>query len=118
MEQRITEAEFNEYISESGFYRARLQSRAGVLDLTQVTSFEVSSQTISTLAERAFAFSDPNWLRIVIAPTPPLFGLARMFQLRGAELRPNLHVVHTTAEAWALLSLEKEPKFGPLEGSS
>ena len=36
---------------------------------------------------------DREALRFIIAPSPSIFGLARMFELHGQETRPNLHVV-------------------------
>ena len=117
MEGRISEAEFQEYFREAIEYAARLQPRAGVLDTSQVTSFDVSSRALTDLAARPPLISDMSWPRVVISPSPALFGLARMFQLRGAETRPNLHVVHTPEEAWAILGLEKEPQFAPIENS-
>jgi hypothetical protein len=36
--------------------------------------------------------------------------MARMFELQGQETRPNLHVVRTEKEAWAILGVSK-PKF-------
>jgi len=117
MEGRITEAEFQEYFREANEYAARLQPRAGILDTSQVTSFEVPSRALSDLAGQPPLLSGLNWPRVVISPSPALFGLARMFQLRGAETRPNMYVVHTAAEAWAILGLEKEPQFAPIENS-
>jgi len=45
--------------------------------------------------------------------SPHIFGLARIFELEGEATRPNLHVVHTEHEAWAILSV-KEPRFEPV----
>jgi hypothetical protein len=81
--------------------------------LSNVTAFKVSSQMISELAGRAPALPNPSLPRIVIAPAPSVYGVARMFQLRGEVTRPNLHIVHTPEEAWAILGLKKEPQFAP-----
>ncbi len=36
-----------------------------------------------------------------------------MFEIAGEATRPNLHVVRTIEEAWAILDVEA-PQFGPL----
>jgi len=114
MEGRITDKEFQDYYREAREFAALLQPRAGILDLSQVTSFDVSCHVISVLAEKPPLLPDRSWLNVVIAPSPAVFGVARMFQLRGEETRPNLHVVHTHAEAWEILGVEKEPQFAPV----
>jgi hypothetical protein len=43
-----------------------------------------------------------------------MFGMARMFELEGGETRPNLHVVRSEREAFAILGIIK-PKFGSVE---
>ena len=53
-----------------------------ILDLTTVSDFDVRSETIRGLAHLPAIFEDPT-LRAVIAPTDFLFGMARMFQIRG-----------------------------------
>jgi hypothetical protein len=40
--------------------------------------------------------------------------MMRMFQIEGEAMRPNIHVVRTEREAWAILSVEK-PRFEPLD---
>jgi hypothetical protein len=40
--------------------------------------------------------------------------MARMFELQGQETRPNLHVIRTEKEAWAILGVSK-PKFEPVQ---
>ena len=56
---------------------------------------------------------DPSRLVVFVAPSPDLFGMARIFELQGAETRPNLHVVRTTAEAYQVLNIQN-PLFAPV----
>jgi hypothetical protein len=49
-----------------------------------------------------------------VAGSTAMFGLARMFEMEGEEARPNLHVVRTEREAFAILGIIT-PKFGPIE---
>ena len=55
---------------------------------------------------------DPRRTVIFVAPTPDLFGMARMFELEGAEARPNLRVVHTAEEVYRFLNV-RDPQFSP-----
>jgi hypothetical protein len=84
----------------------------GIWNFSQVTRFEVSSDTIRRLAE-----SPPivvtGQMRVVVAPQDLLYGTTRMFQLLGEESRPDLHVVRTMDEAYRLLGVES-PEFGPV----
>ena len=77
-----------------------------ILDLTPVTKFDVSTQTVRDLAYLPPNFTDPT-LRAVVAPTDFLFGMARMFQIRGSETREELHIVRTLGEALTLLDAEE-----------
>lgn len=73
-----------------------------ILDLTGVTSFNISSKVLRELALHAPIISDPT-LRVVVAPTDYLFGMARMFQIIGSETRKQLKIVRTLNEALTLL---------------
>jgi hypothetical protein len=91
-----------------------IQPRAGVVDTSAASSFEVSPEAIRERANSAPATPDPNFPRIVIAPSHETFGLARMFEIQGEAMHPNLHVVRTEREAWAILAVQN-PRFEPLE---
>jgi hypothetical protein len=56
---------------------------------------------------------DPSVPRIIVAPTPYLFGMSRMFQILGESKRPMLQVLSSTDEAYAQLDIAK-PEFKPL----
>jgi hypothetical protein len=79
-----------------------------------VTSLEVSPQTIRELANLPPAIADSSQPRCIIAASSQIYGMARMFELQGQETRPNLHVVRTQQEAWAILGVSK-PKFEPIQ---
>jgi hypothetical protein len=113
-EGKVTDAELKEYYRIAEKYVAAASPRAGVLDMSAANSLEVSPQTIRELANLPPAFSDPYQARCIIAPSPKIFGMARMFELQGQHTRPNLHVVRTAKEAWAILGVSK-PKFERLE---
>ena len=88
--------------------------RGMIIDLTEVTAFDVSTQTIHELAAYQPTVKDPSVPRIIVAPTPYLFGMSRMFQILGEHKRPMLRVVRSPDEAYAQLDVMK-PKFKPLK---
>jgi hypothetical protein len=92
---------------------AQTSARSGLMDLSAATSLDVSPDTIRELAKSPPVFPDPSLTRVILAPTPQIFGMARMFELQGEGTRPSLHVVRTEAEAWAILGVQK-PQFEPL----
>ena len=84
----------------------------GILDLSRVTNFEVSSDAIREVAASPPAFP-AGYLRVLVVPQIFIFGLARMFQILGEKTRPELQVVRTLDEAYHLLGVEF-PDFQPL----
>jgi hypothetical protein len=84
----------------------------GIADVTQVTHFDVSSYALRQLAETPPAIP-PEQMRIFLAPTTFVYGMARMFQMLGERTRPNLHIARTLDEAYRLLQVES-PEFHPV----
>lgn len=116
LEGRITDKEIRDAYRAVAAAIAKFEPNivSGITDLSGVTSFEVSAETILELARLEPALPDQKKVRVIIAPTPLIFGMARMFEISGEPMRPNLHVVRTEQEAWAILGVW-EPKFEPLE---
>jgi len=111
---RVTDGEFKDFIRIGAEYAVRTHPSAGVVDLSEVASFEVSAQTILELAKLAPVVRDSNLRRVVIAPPSDIYGMMRMFEIEGEETRPDLQVVRTEREAWAILAVQN-PRFEPLE---
>jgi hypothetical protein len=112
MEGLVTDKLILDYYGEVGRYVERTKPRAGILDLSDVTSWEVSNETVRSLARSSPALVDSSLPRFIVAPAAHLFGTARMFQILGEETRPELHVSRTLDEAYAALgvaSLQYEP---------
>jgi hypothetical protein len=109
----VTDEILKEFYAVSGEYVARTAPRATVTDFLTVTSFDVSPETIRHLASLPPALSDPNCPRFIVADTPQIFGLARMFELQGQNTRPNLHVVRTMKEVCVILGVP-ELNFQPM----
>jgi hypothetical protein len=96
-------------------YSILTDARAGIWDMSAVTEFAVSSQFIRDLANQEPAMPDAfNRPRVIVAPTPAGFGLARMFQIAGEHKRPLLKVVHTIDEALTVVHAQS-PHFEPLD---
>ena len=112
-EGRVTDKAMKEFFLLATEYATRIDPHGALADLSAVTSFEVSPQTIRELAKSVPALSNPDRPRCVVAPSPQIFGMVRMFEIAGESTRPNLHVVRTIEEAWAILDVEA-PQFGPL----
>jgi hypothetical protein len=91
---------------------ARFDPLSGITDFSEVTEVAFSPQTMRELARTQPIMPDPRRHVIFVAPTPDLFGMARMFELEGAEARPNLCVVHSAEEAYEILSV-RDPQFSP-----
>jgi hypothetical protein len=87
---------------------------SGICDISDVEFFAVSTGTIRELAKLPPAIRNPDIPRCVVAGSTALFGMARMFELEGEETRPNLHVVRTEKEAFAILRVAN-PRFGSTE---
>ena len=111
---RVTDEVLREFFGAGAERALRTHPIAGIVDLSGVTSFEVSARTIADLAATLPVLFGPGFRRIVIAPSPDVYGLMRMFEIEGEEQRPNLHVVHSEKEAWAILVV-RNPRFAPLD---
>ncbi len=88
----------------------------GILDVSGVTKFAVSSNTVRELALSAPAIP-VGYTRVIVAPLDSVYGMVRMFQTLGESTRPDLHIVRTIDEAYRLLQLES-PEFTPVKPKS
>ena len=112
-EGRVTDDELKEVYRFGQENVTRFDPQSGINDFSGVTTVAFSSETMRDLARSKPIMPDPSRLVVFVAPAPHLFGMARMFELQGAESRPNLHVVRTAAEAYAVLNV-REPQFQPV----
>ena len=113
-EGQLTDELMFEYYAVVSNLADSLDLRGGILDLSAVTSLDVSHYTMRELAKLRPAIADPDVPRVIIAPSAAAFGLARTFELSGEGTRPNLHVVTTQAAAYAIVGIAK-PEFKPLD---
>ncbi len=112
LDGRVTEAIMLDAYATVARYVASRPPCRGIIDVTKVTKFEVSSSAIRQMAESAPAFPTA-YVRVFVASTSFVYGMARMFQMLGEKTRPNLHIVRTLDEAYHLLQVDS-PEFSPV----
>jgi hypothetical protein len=112
-EGHVTDEDLKEYYVAASLHVAKINPRSVITDMSAVTTSDVSSETIRELAGLRPTLPEPSLPRFIVAPSPPIFGLARMFELEGELTRPNLHTVRNLKEVWAILGIV-EPKFQPM----
>ncbi len=106
-EERITDESLAEVYGAIRKYSTATDARAGIFDLSSVTEFAISAEFVRHLARQEPAMPDATRRpRIIAVMSSSGFGLARMFQIAGAETRPLLEVVHTRDEALAALGIQ------------
>jgi hypothetical protein len=114
LEGRITDEDLREFYAEAEKLAAQTDPLSGILDMSSVISLDASPDTIRELAKSRPIMPNPDRPRVMIATSPPVFGIARMFELQGQGTRPNLHVVRSESEAYAILGVQ-ETKFEKIE---
>jgi hypothetical protein len=116
-EGRLTDEELKECYRVASEIAALTDPRAGVVDLSGITSLKVSSRTILELANSPPIMPNPDRIRVIVAEPLHIYGMARMFGLAGQYSRPNLHVVRQADHAWAILGV-LNPQFKPYKSQS
>ena len=109
-EGRVTDDELKDVYRFGQAHVARIDPRAGITDFSAVTTMAFSAVTIYELATATPIMPDSSRPVVFVAAIPHVFGMARMFKMLGGETRPNLHVVRTLEEAYAVLDV-REPQF-------
>ncbi|MFZ3213241.1 MAG: hypothetical protein WA188_17195 [Terriglobales bacterium] len=112
----VSDETLKECYDVAGRYAALTDPGAGIMDFSNVDSFNVSSQMVRELAHRGPVMPG-SCPRFLVAPSSHTYGLARMFQQCGSEARPELHVVRSVDEAYTLLGV-REPQFEPVGAGS
>jgi len=112
LEGDVTDESLKECCEAAGKYVALTHPDVGIMDFSNVVSFNVSSQTVRDLARRTPVMPGSR-PRVLVVPSTQIYGLARMFQQDGSEARPKLHVVRSVDEAYTLLGV-REPQFEPV----
>jgi hypothetical protein len=115
VEGRLTDELLGETQGAIRRYSIATDASAGIFDFTSVTEVAISTEFVRELAKQEPAMIDATRRRrIIVAPTPVTYGLARMFQMQGERTRPLLEVVRSMEEALAALGIEST-HFAALE---
>jgi hypothetical protein len=107
----ITDEQLKRFYRDMREYLGLMNPRAAVADFSLVTHVTVTRETVLLLADSTPPSSGPRRPYVVIAGSPLLFGLARMFELALQDTCADVHVVMTEQEAWAILGLRRPPEF-------
>lgn len=114
-EGRLTDEELKECYRAAREIVALRDPHAGIVDLSAVKSYEVSTRAIHELAKSPPIMPNPDRVRVIVAEPLHIYGMARIFLFVGRHTRPNLHVVRFEEEAWTILAVTK-PQFKTYEG--
>ena len=113
-EGRISDDHLLEGVSAALKLVASHPSRKVMDDYSGVTEFDVSSRTIERIASMQDApLGRVDSMVVVIAPKDLLYGMARILSMVDVLKHPNVHVVRTIEQAYALLGLTSA-QFSPI----
>ena len=73
-----------------------------ISDFREVTNIDAMIEDIHRCAHTPDPFLHET-KRVIVAPQALIYGLARMYQMMGEEMHPNLYVVRTIEEAQRIL---------------
>jgi hypothetical protein len=107
---RLTDESLTKLDEASREYSTTTGAKVGIVDLSSVTEFDLTTDFIRQRARQKPSIADP---RIIVAPQTYAFGLFRMLQLLGEPTRTPLQIVHTLDEVFAPLGIPS-PHFKPL----
>jgi hypothetical protein len=110
---RLTDTALVEGYYQAGKYVVRHPPSGTVTDFSDVTSIEVSSHTVRTLAATPPKLP-VGCARVFVTPQNALYGVARMFQILVERNRPDLHIVRTLDEAYRFLGITSAD-FSPID---
>lgn len=82
----------------------RHEIKCGIIDGTGIVSFNISPDTVKSLAQHPTMFPERS-RRCIVVPQDFLFGMARMYQALGGETRDLLRVVRNLEEAYKYLDI-------------
>jgi hypothetical protein len=112
-EGRLDDASLRHAYRELKRYVRATDPAVGIWDLSGVTEFEVTSDTVRDLGRSQPAFAPVSAPRFIVASSDLAYGSARMFQSIGDESRPHLHVVRSVEDVYARLKIAP-PKYEPV----
>jgi hypothetical protein len=100
----VTDADVARQISEISQQSPYGPTYRAITDFTEVTQFNISSSEIRSVADSESPLADAR--RVMVAPSDVAYGTSRMFQILASRTRPNITVVRTLSEAYAVLGID------------
>ncbi len=85
-----------------------------IVDCSGITKFAMSPDFVRRLGQRKPPAYALQARRLIIAPTPVSFGLARMYQMAGEPQHSDVTIVRSMKEALGELGIE-QVRFEPLK---
>ena len=77
---RVTDSELREIYREGFRINFKSQPAAGLMDVSEITSVEVSAATVRELAKASPITLQESLPRVIIAPSAKAYALARLFE--------------------------------------
>jgi hypothetical protein len=122
-EQKLLLITFSGALLDADLVRVYQQSRdfaaehviaRGILDGLRLTSFNVSSELVRSIAHQPPMLPEDSD-RCIVVSQDYLYGMARMYQLMGGESRDRLRVVRTLDEAYQYLGIAPPTNLQAIE---
>lgn len=110
---RVTDEEFRLFSKATVLYIARTIPLAGITDMSNINSWEVTAETLRAVAEMPPGVPPLGRKRVVVVTCDRVFDMMYMFQHEAEITRPNFYVVRTMEEARAILRVQ-ELRFKPI----
>jgi hypothetical protein len=103
----VTDPASREMYASLSYFAATGGPYAAILDFSEVTGSQVSTETIQDLAKKppAVPVGRP---RVMVAPRPEDYGMLRMFQLLRGGMGGQFRLVLSVDEAYAMLGVGPE----------
>jgi hypothetical protein len=101
----VTDDSFSESLKVVSGILIGLNLRGGIVDFTEVTSFDVSEDMLKRLANTNPVLPG-DMLRLIVAPDNKAFGMSRTFLALSEMSRPNLFVVGDLEKAYHILGIK------------
>ena len=112
LDGRVTDTILFDCYAVAAGYAASHAPCRGIWDFSDVTEFEVSSDSMRQVEARPPIIQSGH-MRVIVASRDVPFGMMRMLQILSEKSRPEMHVVRTLDEAYRLLLVET-PEFRPV----
>jgi hypothetical protein len=102
----VTEREFDKLYDRVAGLCAVYPPNLAIVDFTTVTQWGPSAEFAVNVAWRSPAIP-PSAIRVIVAPQPHIYGMARMVEAYRFGMDGKFHVVRTIEECYPILGIKK-----------